>query len=377
MLCFMKQFIGLCLIVASALLASCEQQIGLPSVLVREAPLIRFPGVSRLDKKNAIDCNSPAHWDGQTFYLFNSYGQPWRIVTSDLSHLTPTAATRLPGDIGGRKLEDLYIWLESTWKDSDGTLYGWYHYEPDDVCAPKSHLPTSPKIGALRSKDNGANWEHLGIVIEAPPDSDNCSTSSRWDAGGHGDFSVIADGKREFLYFLFSSYVKEFAEQGVGIARMRYADRDNPAGKVHKWHKGAWTELGLGGRLTPVFSAKIDWHGGNADLFWGPSVHWNTHLNTYVVLLNHAVNSAMKGDGTYVTFNDDIGNPTSWTEPRQILTPADIESATKGGDPTNAKNYGWYPQVIGVGKGETDKLAGQVARLFIAGMSRRELVFSK
>jgi hypothetical protein len=354
----------------------CDDRAG-PRVLVREAPFLRFPGVTRLDKKNAIDCNSPAHWDGDTFYLFNSYGQPWRIAATNLFNLTPAVDIRLDGQADGRNLEDLYIWLESTWQAEDGTLYGWYHYEPDDVCKPNSHLPTAPKIGALRSRDNGANWEHLGIVLEAPPDSLRCDTKSPWDSGGHGDFTVIPDRKREYFYFLFSSYVRDPAEQGVAVARMRYADRDRPAGRVVKWHKGTWTEPGLGGRLTPIFPSKIDWHRQDADIFWGPSVHWNTHLKTFVMLLNHAVDTAMKGDGTYVSFNDRLEDPGGWTAPRQFIDADRVRAATEGSHPGNAKNHGWYPQVIGTRKGETDKRAGRQARLFIAGVSRLEIVFLK
>ena len=36
-----------------------------------------------------------------------------------------------------------------------------------------------------------------------------------------------------------------------------------------------------------------------------------------------------------------------------------------------------YPQAIGLGKGETDKLAGRRARLFMAGVSRKEILFLK
>jgi hypothetical protein len=346
-------------------------------VVVRDASFIRFPGVSRLDKKNAIDCNSPAHWDGDTFYLFNSYGQPWRIATTGVLNLTPAVDIQLNGQSDGRNLEDLYIWLESTWKADDGVLYGWYHYEPDDVCKPNSHLPTAPKIGALRSRDNGANWEHLGGVLEAPPDSVRCDTKSPWDSGGHGDFTVIPDQERKYLYFYFSSYVKDPAEQGVAVARMRYEDRDSPVGKVFKWHKGKWREPGLGGRLTPFFPSRIDWHRQDADIFWGPSVHWNTHLKTFVMLLNHAVDTAMKGDGTYVSFNGNPADPGAWSAPRQIIDADQVRAATEGSHPGNAKNHGWYPQVIGLGKGETDKLAGRVARLFIAGVSRLEILFLK
>jgi len=364
--------LSLALFTASTLLAQ-----PLPKVVVKPAPLYRFPGVSRLDKKHAVDCNSPSHWNGKTFYLFNSYGQPHRGSAARPLAVRSMAPTHMDGTVDGHKLTDLYIWLESTWRDEDGTLYGWYHYEPDDICKPGEHLPTAPRIGALRSRDDGATWEHLGIVLDAPPDSVQCDTLNHWDSGGHGDFSVIADQQRQYLYFLFSSYVKDFAEQGVGIARMRYEDRDAPAGKVLKWHRAGWSEPGRGGRLTPIFPAKKNWHTKDADLFWGPAIHWNTHLRMFVVLLNRAVDNFMKGDGTYVAFTTDLSNPASWSQPVQILTAVQARAATRAARPGNGANFAWYPQVMGTGAGETDKLAGKVARLFLAGVSAREIVFLK
>jgi hypothetical protein len=38
---------------------------------------------------------------------------------------------------------------------------------------------------------------------------------------------------------------------------------------------------------------------------------------------------------------------------------------------------GWYPQVIGTAKGETDKRLGQNGRFFMAGYSTREITFSR
>lgn len=346
-----------------------------PRVQTRQAPFYRFPGVSRLDKKNAIDCNSPAQWVGKTFLLFNSYGQPYRGAARNLLGVRSMSPTVLNGSVDRRPLSQLYVWLESTWLDERGVLYGWYHYEPDDLCKPNSHLPTAPKIGALRSFDNGLHWEHLGVVIEAPPGSLRCDTASPWDAGGHGDFSVIADPRREYFYFFYSSYVKDPAEQGVAAARMRYADRDQPSGKVFNWHAGGWTEPGLGGKLTPIWPAQIDWHKPDATLFWGPSIHWNTHLQRYVILMNRAITTGMKGDGTWISFSADLASPRSWSEPVQMLTAEQARAAAEGAQPGNAANYGWYPQIIGTGPGQTDKLAGKIARFFIAGVSNLEIVF--
>jgi hypothetical protein len=69
-------------------------------------------------------------------------------------------------------------------------------------------------------------------------------------------------------------------------------------------------------------------------------------------------------EGVYVSLNADLAHPDGWSAPQAIL-----------------KNIGfgpgWYPQVLGTAVGETDKLAGQVARLYIHGVSRWELVFHR
>jgi len=45
--------------------------------------------------------------------------------------------------------------------------------------------------------------------------------------------------------------------------------------------------------------------------------------------------------------------------------------ATAGGETglSDVMDNGWYPQIIGTAKGETDKLAGRTARLFLGGLS--------
>src|SRR5262249_56124526 len=106
------------------------------------------------------DCNSPAHWDGATLYVFNSSAHPWRNAGPDLFHLNEShQPVQFDTEMSGGR------WFESTWKDEDGTLYGWYHSEPAGICSerlPAKRL-TAPRIGAARSADNGATWQDLGI----------------------------------------------------------------------------------------------------------------------------------------------------------------------------------------------------------------------
>lgn len=251
------------------------------------APLLSFPGANRRSpgEPGDCDCNSPAHWDGDTLHVFNSSGHPWRSSGAGLFHLT-AAYDRIAFDNevnGGR-------WFECTWKDgASGTLYGWYHLEPGGLCVDPTrdrHL-TAPRIGAARSRDNGLTWEDLGVVLTQAGDV-RCDTANFYFAGGNGDFSAMLDAAGEYLYLFISTY-GDPDEQGVSVARMAWRDRDAPVGEVKKWHNGAWNEPGLGGRATPIFPAAIDWHRPDADAFWGPSIHWNTHLGTYVILLNRAL----------------------------------------------------------------------------------------
>ncbi len=330
-----------------------------PAVLVREAPVVQFRGANSPspDKPGDADCNNPGHWDGETLYVFNSTGHPWRSSGKDLFHLNEGyLSCHYDNKANGGR------WIECTWKARDGVLYGWYHNEPGGLC-PGTHL-TAPRIGAVRSTDNGATWRDLGMILDAPPNTLCCDTKNYYFAGGNGDFSAMVDAREEFLYFFISTYTGGLDEQGVAVARMRYVDRDEPVGKVFKWHAGTWQEPGLGGRVTAIFPATKDWHQAkDVDAFWGPSIHWNTHLRHYVILLNRAIDSDWKQEGIYVTFNPDLSRPDQWTGPKKIL---ESQGAHR-----------WYPVAFGTdsARKETDKLVGRKARLFLRGLSRWELEF--
>lgn len=110
-------------------------------------------------------------------------------------------------------------------------------------------------------------------------------------------------------------------------------------------------------------------------MFWGPAIHWNTYLNTYVMLLNHAVNTKLTQDGIFISFNRHVENPAGWTKPRMILDRQEILKAMAGAKVSPTKLNGWYPEVIGTGKGETDKVVGRTGRFFMAGVSRRTVTF--
>src|SRR6266566_7099809 len=83
------------------------------AVTLRPASHLQFP--------HATDSNSPGHWDSSRLYLFNSTGHPYRSDGSNVFQLGNTAAVTYNNTVNGGR------WMEATWRDTDGTLYGWYH----------------------------------------------------------------------------------------------------------------------------------------------------------------------------------------------------------------------------------------------------------
>lgn len=340
------------LFVRTILLALAISAIGLSqSASLRSAGPVSFPAL-------VSDGNSPAFWLDDTLRVYTSSGLPEAMSGTDLFHLQrDDSPTVEPSD-------HYPLWIEGVWQDEDGTVYAWYHHEADGGCAYKGLM--TPQIGALVSSDGGKTFKDLGIVLSSG-DVPNCGDANGFFAGGHGDFSVILDGTGEYFYFLFTNYGGAAATQGVAMARMAFKDRGNPAGAVYKYHQGNWSEPGVGGTMTPVLPATVSWDRADSSSFWGPAVHWNTYLESYVVFLNRACcKPRWPQEGIYVTFASNLGDPGTWSEPAKI--PFDKKL---GFVPA------YYPQVFGTGPGETDSLVGKVGQFFLQGVSKWEIVFSK
>jgi hypothetical protein len=262
------------------------------------------------------------------------------------------------------------VWMEAVIEDVDGTWYGYYHNEnAAQVC--RNEEKAIPRIGAARSRDRGTTWEPLGVILEAPPRSYDCETHNQYFVGGVGDFTVQLDHASRDLYVFYSTYLRQGRLQGVAVGRLAWADRDAPAGKIMVWQAGAWisassimagrTERWIYPAATPIFRTTETWHDDDTkvDAFWGPSVHWNTYLREYVMLLNRAKDERFNQEGIYISFAPSLEDPDLWSEPARILN---------GGK--------WYPQVIGLEEGSgTDKVAGEVARFFMSGVSQYRIRF--
>ena len=260
-------------------------------------------------------------------------------------------------------------WLEAVVADADGTWYGYYHNERQSSFCGDDAQHLAPRIGAARSHDRGKTWEDLGIILEAPADTDDCSSWNTYFVGGVGDFSVMLDQEEQHLYLFYSQYAGSVESQGVAVARLAWADRDEPAGKVNVYFENDWvpatsveesSDALSAARWAypvgfPIFPAKDSWHDGDSkvDAFWGPSIHWNTSIEQYVMLLNRAKDIHWAQEGIYISYASRLDDPAAWSVPKRLLS---------GGN--------WYPQVLGMEAGiGTDKIAGDSARFFMSGQS--------
>jgi hypothetical protein len=339
------------------------------------APVVTLAPATPITLPGGVDSNSPAVWDlvngVETLQVLTSTaGQPSMASGRRLARLgpaEPVAFVTHPGD---------GVWMESVVVDEGGTWYGYYHNEVPATLCDRPDL-TLPRIGAARSRDRGETWEDLGIILEAPPGWHDCTTPNQYFVGGVGDVSVLLDHESKDLYLYFSQYSKYAPAQGVALARLTWADRDSPVGKVSVFNDGAWLpatrvtnedENGVTSTEwiysygTPLVPVAQPWHDADPhdDAFWGASVHWNVSLQLYVMLLNRTKDEQFAQEGIYVSFAARLDDPAAWTTPTKILD---------GGS--------WYPQVMGIETGEgSDKKAGARARLFLGGRSTQFIEFS-
>ncbi len=338
------------------------------AAIPRAALTAAFP----LNLPGSVDSNSPMLWDLQDgqrrLFVLTSHAGTSSVASGlALERLGgPTEITLLPHPGYG-------VWMEAIVSDEVETWYGFYHNEwPATSCGRDDRFV--PRIGAAKSTDRGRSWRDLGTVLQATQSTTACDSTNRYVIGGVGDLSVMLDHDKKYLYVFYSQYQRQREAQGVAVARMLWADRDRPTGRMALWRGGIWEPNAgrlafsplLPGALrrrlewtypaaTPLVSTSLAWHDtdNKVDAFWGPAVHWNTALQQYVMLLNRAKDESYSQEGIYVSFAPALDNPAQWSAPQKLLT---------GGK--------WYPQVVGstLGTG-TDKIAGASARFFMSGRS--------
>lgn len=352
-----------------ALIVNGEQGRAAAPAQATPGPRAVLVPATRVALTGAVDSNSPAVWERvrnrPTVHVFTSFhGVPSRATSVSGIGLLGAAATVTinqwpPGS----------TWLEAVVPAADGTWYGFYHNERAATGCDENGGKAVPRLGAMRSTNRGVTWKNLGTILTMRRNTEVCGTPNGYFAGGVGDFSAMLDADGEYLYFFYSQYVAADASQGVAVARMAWADRNAPAGKITVYDDDAWVPVrtveSTGAVVypiaSPIFPVNGSWHDDSLPLeaFWGPSVHWNTYLNQYVMLLNRATDMGWSQEGIYISFAPRLDDPKLWSAPKKILD---------GG--------GWYPQVFGLEpETGTDKQAGSLARFYMSGSSEYLIQF--
>jgi hypothetical protein len=378
--CALAATIAVAALAGATIALSARAAAGDPYATLVPSATVTFP--------NETDSNSPAIWEvvaGEwRLSMLNSVaGRAQLSEGRSVQRLASQGAVSFQSAAppGG-------FWFESVIRDAEA-WYGFYHNEREGVvCAGSGKV--WPRIGAARSENHGRSWIDLGPILETPADTTRCNTNNHYFVGGVGDFSAVLDPDRTFVYLYYSQYVEDAEHLGVAVARMAWADRDAPAGRVDVYADGVWlpptrieAELAQTGQdeapapdptlapvddwrfplASPIMVAGDRWDNGNSgvNVFWGPSIHWNTSIESYVMLLNQAASNEWKQGGVYVSFNPRIDDPGGWSVPTRLF---------QGGV--------WYPQVIGLTDGQgTDTVAGPVARFFMGGRSDFNIAFGR
>jgi hypothetical protein len=361
-----------------------------------------IPAENTIYFKAMVDCNMAEAWIKDTFRIFSGkYGEDpvWghsdalRFASgSNADSVFNTEWAKyekpsLPPNAGPYE-NGLHgaVWFETVYKDSkdstDNTLYSLYHNEnypanfpfreetgegysivnwPVGLLGDTTEAAVC-RIGIMKSTDAGRTWVDKGIILEDKQPRmilkpDNTSVDF---AGGVGDPSAVVSG--DYLYIFYSEYgypgnyneksydpVLEWAGQCISVARIPLKELDNPAKKARRWD-GHSFNVSYDGVGKPIKSLQIPLEEGGgptssakAKYYWGPSVSWNTYLQSWVMLMARAEAPKWEGSAIFISFNKnpDLGkgsNSQDWSEPQLLLE--------KKGDVI------WYPSLQPTSKPE-------------------------
>lgn len=147
---------------------------------------------------------------------------------------------------------------------SENNMFGGVHGPP---------IPFYASIGLARSGDNGRTWTRIGQII-----SGSAAKPATPATLGAAAPSVIAAGG--YLYCFFNDIIANGANV-VHLARAPI-ETDGAPGTWMKWHRGSFSQPGLGGASTAVQGQAPP---GITTVQAGqPSVSFNTFLQRYVML---------------------------------------------------------------------------------------------
>lgn len=304
------------------------------------------------------DGNSPVLVSPSRTNVFFSYHQPRghtrrRVGDRALRFATPSMPVRLLGD----PLPLVGKWIEGIWRDpATSVLHGWYHAEEP---VPDIGL-FMPHIGEVESSDDGETWFCRGELLRWPADQIDRSWRNGFFAGGCGDLCVVPDREGRHLYLAFTSYSVDERAQGIALARMPRSRSGPPCDGLELWTVAGWRPS-AGALPRPLWPQRRGWRHADPDGFWGPAIHYNRALDSYVMVMTRTAGGQgdLLTEGIHLSTSSSLADPSTWTEPCRIVC---------GG--------AWYPQIVDLDSCGGDSETAGSARFFMAGFSAWTIEFA-
>ncbi len=258
------------------------------------------------------------------------------VEGSDIQSLNSARLVLTPGN--PEEFDNGYAGISGVYAHRDGKLYAFYHAEDQESM--KSFWNEVPGyygcVGMAVSDDGGRSFTKLGPAITSAQVKDPKEMPDQ----GCGELCVFPEIRGKYLY---AYYVDHSRVEGRGVqiflARSRVTKAPPLPGTWKKYHEGKFREDGLGGRDTPVLSAREI----NADATF-PHVTYSTALGKYVMVFNIVAylehpHGEKEGkpvkSGIYVAFSDD---GISWSKPHQLITVFSI--------PFKDRELAWHPTLL-------------------------------
>jgi hypothetical protein len=256
------------------------------------------------------------------------------VEGSDMRHLSSAQQVLGPGEPGS--FDNGYAGICAAYRHAGrGGLLAFYHAEdheemPEGV--PGRAPPYYSTIALATATDGGRTFQKAGPVISSalPKDPEGLRDQ------GVGECCVVPDHDGRYLYCYYTEHSRT---GGRGVQTCLARSPVEAAGRPGSWtkfHDGAFSEPGLGGRETPVVSEP-----GNVANAVMPHVTYCAAVDCYVMAYNvDAWRERIEGrpperSGTYVAFSTD---GVRWSEPARLIAAYVL--------PVPGEESAWHPTVI-------------------------------
>jgi len=234
----------------------------------------------------------------------------------DLQHLSAATPILRPGGKG--EFDNGYAGISAVIQLGQ-IYYGFYHAEDHEgLPALAGGIPGFYASIGLATSEDGTTWKKRGQLITSSQSKSWTAYPNQGDRGAAEPGATMSkDGRFVYLYYTEHSRMKG---RGVDICLARADLKEGPPlpGAFRKYYKGAFSEPGLGGRDSPVMTAR-GFQSANA---LEGHVTYSKKAEKYLMIFGiDAYRDRMAGSpptssGLYAAWSDD---GIAWSTPLRLI----------------------------------------------------------